>query len=80
MTRGGAIYIMSNKTNTTLYIGVTSDLRSRVFEHKSKLYPLVSQQSTTLTNSFILKFSVQLKKLFQKKNTSKGRKEILRMR
>lgn len=39
MTRGGVIYIMSNKTNTTLYIGVTSDLQSRVFEHKSKFHP-----------------------------------------
>jgi putative endonuclease len=39
MERGGSIYIMTNKGNTTLYIGVTSDLKSRVWEHKNKVYP-----------------------------------------
>jgi len=39
MERGGCIYIMNNKVNTTLYIGVTSDLKSRVWEHKNKVYP-----------------------------------------
>ena len=39
MERGGCIYIMTNKENTTLYIGVTSDLKLRVWEHKNKVYP-----------------------------------------
>ena len=37
--KGGAIYIMTNKNNTTLYIGVTSKLKERVWEHKSNKYP-----------------------------------------
>ncbi|MGD0793979.1 MAG: GIY-YIG nuclease family protein [Dehalococcoidales bacterium] len=31
------IYFMVNRTNVALYIGVTSDLKRRVFEHKNKL-------------------------------------------
>lgn len=29
--------MMANKTNTTLYIGVTSNLLRRVYEHREKL-------------------------------------------
>ncbi len=32
--KGGYIYIMSNATRTTLYIGVTSNLQSRVYENR----------------------------------------------
>jgi putative endonuclease len=34
---GGWVYIMTNKPNGTLYIGVTSDIARRVWEHRESV-------------------------------------------
>lgn len=39
MTRGGSVYILTNKNKTTLYTGVTSDLTSRLRQHQNKEFP-----------------------------------------
>jgi putative endonuclease len=31
------IYLMTNKSNTVIYTGVTSDLKRRIYEHKTKV-------------------------------------------
>jgi putative endonuclease len=31
------VYIMTNKINTVLYTGVTSNLKKRIWEHKEKV-------------------------------------------
>lgn len=36
MEQKGYIYLMSNKANTVIYTGVTSDLIKRVYQHKTK--------------------------------------------
>jgi len=45
--RGGCVYIMTNKMHSVLYIGVTSDITGRIWEHKNKTYP----------NSFTTKYN-----------------------
>lgn len=35
--KGGYVYIVSNAKRTVLYIGVTSDLASRIYEHKNAM-------------------------------------------
>ena len=44
----GYVYILFNKRNGTLYVGVTSFLKRRVYEHKTKFHP----------DSFSAKYSV----------------------
>lgn len=39
MQKGGAVYIITNKHHTVFYTGVTSNLNSRIYEHKTKVYP-----------------------------------------
>ena len=37
MSKIGYVYIMANHPKGTLYIGVTSNLEKRVFEHRNKI-------------------------------------------
>jgi putative endonuclease len=38
MERGGAVYIVTNKSHSVLYIGVTSDLFTRIQQHREHFY------------------------------------------
>ena len=38
MSKVGYVYIITNKNNTVLYTGVTSDLEGRMLKHKNKHY------------------------------------------
>ena len=59
------VYILSNITNTTLYVGMTNDLKRRLYEHQNKLLPgftekyhvnkLVYYEKTTDVNAAIQK-------------------------
>ena len=39
MTRPGWVYIMASQRNGTIYIGVTSDLPKRAWQHRSGIIP-----------------------------------------
>ena len=40
------IYIMTNKPQGVIYIGITDNLHERVKEHKLKIYQIHLQQNT----------------------------------
>ncbi|NJN28707.1 MAG: GIY-YIG nuclease family protein [Cyclobacteriaceae bacterium] len=39
MEKGGAVYILTNKNHTVLYVGMTSDLIARMIQHIEKHFP-----------------------------------------
>ena len=38
MERGGYVYILSNRSNTVVYTGATSELKTRILKHRSGFY------------------------------------------
>lgn len=49
MESGGCVYIITNKNRTTLYTGVTSDLYTRIHQHKTHFF----------ANSFASKYNCE---------------------
>jgi putative endonuclease len=44
MEKPGFVYIMASGRNGTIYIGVTSDLAKRVWEHRNSVVPGVHEE------------------------------------
>ncbi|SOD20248.1 GIY-YIG nuclease family protein [Pedobacter xixiisoli] len=81
MERGGCIYIMTNYQRSTLYIGVTSDLRSRICEHLTKFYPnsFTAKYELTICVYFEIHLTIEeaIAREKQLKKWNRAKKEIL---
>ena len=47
MHKDPAVYMLANKKNGTLYVGVTSNLLQRIYQHKNNLYQGFSSKYET---------------------------------
>ena len=74
MERGGCTYIMTNKFRTTLYIGVTSNLHARIWEHTNKVY------SKSFTTKYDLTICVYYESFFSIQEAIAREKELKKWR
>ncbi len=67
------VYILSNYTNSTLYIDVTNDLKRRIYEHKNKL---ISGFSSKYNVNKLVYFeeTTDIKSAIQREKNLKNRK------
>ena len=59
MSKGGHTYIITNEHNTVLYTGSTSELKIRIWQHRSKAFPTSFLPNTIAISWFGSKTSPQ---------------------
>lgn len=78
MSKGGWVYIVTNKHHTVLYTGVTSDLVGRMLDHLQKDMHLLLQPGIMLRSLFITSYSIPWMKLSMKRKELRLAAEWLR--
>ena len=78
---GGWVYIMCSLNHSALYVGVTSNIASRVYEHKHKIYPKsFSARYNCIKLVYFRKFDLIVEAIAEEKRIKGGsrkKKEIL---
>jgi putative endonuclease len=69
------VYIMTNKRNTVLYTGVTSDLKRRTYEHRNKLIDGFSKKYNTNKLVFYETFTEPLQAITREKQLKGGSRQ-----
>jgi len=72
MERGGHVYILTNSTNKVLYTGVTSQLYTRILEHKNKIYPKSFTARYNLNKLVYYEFFLSIEKAIAREKQIKG--------
>jgi putative endonuclease len=69
------VYILSNKKNGTLYIGVTNDLERRLWEHKNKVNEGFAKKYGLDKLVYFEKFQFIKEAILREKNMKKWKRQ-----
>ena len=70
-----AIYIITNQYNTVLYIGVTSNLEQRIYQHREKLIEGFSKNYNLYKLVYFEQYSDMDSAILREKKLKKWRRE-----
>ena len=69
------IYILTNKNRTVLYIGVTSDIVKRIYQHKNKVYTGFTSRYNCDFLVYLEEYSDVVEALAREKQLKKGNRK-----
>lgn len=72
MTQQSYIYIMTNKINTVLYVGITDNLIKRAWEHKNKVDPKSFSFKYNLTKLVYYEIFEDINEVIKREKQLKG--------
>src|ERR1700712_1368745 len=70
--KGDCVYIMTNKRHTVLYTGVTSDIISRISDHKNKVHPQIFTARYSCNKLVYYEFYPQIEEAIAAEKLIKG--------
>jgi putative endonuclease len=72
MTKGGCVYILTNKDNSVLYTGVTSILQQRIWQHKTHYFPQLFTSKYNITKLVYYNYFSTIKKAINEEKRIKS--------
>ena len=75
MNKSGYVYILTNENNRVLYVGVTSDIKRRISQHKNAYYQGFSKKYNTNKLVYYESFSTIEEALISEKRIKNWKRE-----
>jgi len=78
MIKKGYLYILASKRNGTLYVGVTSDLEKRIYQHKNKIIKGFTSKHN-INNLVYYEEYESIREAIEREKFIKGKKRIFKV-